>query len=81
MPPKIITLLGEQVQDLKSQLEKSEQRETALIEEKKELRDLRKNEQARTLASPPRKANFLATADRQIAPSRQKSGLPLFFLS
>ena len=40
-------------------LEKSEQRETALIEEKKELRDLRKNEQAPTLAlSPPEKPTF-----------------------
>ena len=36
-PPKIIVLLEGQVQDLKSQLEKSEQRETALMEEKKEL--------------------------------------------
>ena len=63
--PKIIAFLEGQVQDLKSQLEKSEQRETALIEEKKELRDLRKKR-----ASPDpgiittRKANFLATTDR-----------------
>ena len=57
--PKIIAFLEGQVQDLKSQLEKSEQRETALIEEKKELRDLRKNEQAPTLAlSPPEKPTF-----------------------
>ena len=51
--PKIITVLEGQVQDLKEQLEKAENRESALIEEKKELRDMLKAEQARTLALTP----------------------------
>ena len=49
----------ERLQDLKTQLEKAESRETALIEEKKELREMLKTEQARTLAlSPPAKPTF-----------------------
>ena len=55
----LVQFLEERIQDLQVQLEKSEQRETELMEEKKELRDMLKNEQARTLAlSPPAKPSF-----------------------
>lgn len=54
-----VWVLEERIEDLQAQLDKSEQRETQLIQEKKELREMLKNEQARTLAlSPPEKQGF-----------------------
>ena len=50
---QFVEFLEERIQDLQTQLAKAEQRETELIEEKKELREMLKNEQARTLALQP----------------------------
>ena len=53
--PKVITLLENQVQDLKAQLEKAEQRENTLISERTKLLDLlsAEKEEKRALMSPP----------------------------
>ena len=64
---KIIALLENQVVDFKTQLEKAEQCEMALIEEKKELWEMLKAEHARTLAltSPAQNGKkVVATLDR-----------------
>ena len=52
---KVITLLENQIADLKGQLEKAEERETALIKEKSHLMDMYKEERAerRALQPPP----------------------------
>ena len=58
---KVIILLENQVSDLKTQLEKAEERETALIKEKTRLLDMYTEERAerRALQPPPkRKRSF-----------------------
>ena len=52
---KVITLLENQVADLKGQLEKAEHRETALIDERSKLLDMLSEEKAerRALMPPP----------------------------
>ena len=62
--PNIIVLLENQVQDLKSQLEKADARETALITEKSKLLDLtdrlqKKNEVLMLPAAPEKKRSWL----------------------
>ena len=52
-PNLLLKFYEERLQDLQAQLEKAESRETALIDEKKELREMLKAEQARTLALTP----------------------------
>ena len=55
----VTQFLEERIADLQTQLEKAEQRETELIEEKKELREMLKAEHQRTLAlSPPAKLSL-----------------------
>ena len=53
----LLKFYEERLQDLQAQLEKAENRESDLIEEKKELREMLKNEQARTLALTPAAQN------------------------
>ena len=75
--------------DLKAQLELSNQRETALIDEKSKLLDLlsAEKEEKRALMPPVeeknRKSPKLAAPScwRAIVPSNQKSNLPIFRLS
>ena len=52
-PKILLKFYEERLQDLQAQLGKAESRETALIDEKKELREMLKAEQARTLALTP----------------------------
>ena len=56
-PKILLKFYEERLQDLQAQLEKAENRESDLIEEKKELREMLKNEQARTLALTPAAQN------------------------
>ena len=56
-PNLLLQFYEERMQDLQAQLEKAEAREDALIEEKKELREMLKAEQARTLALTPAAQN------------------------
>lgn len=56
-PHLLLKFYEERLQDLQAQLEKAENRESDLIEEKKELREMLKNEQARTLALTPAAQN------------------------
>ena len=53
--PKVTTLLENQIQDLKAQLEKAEQRENTLIRERSKLLDLlfAEKEEKRALMPPP----------------------------
>ena len=53
--PKVTTLLENQVRDLKTQLEKAEQRENTLISERSKLLDLlsEEKEEKRALMPPP----------------------------
>ena len=57
--PKVTTLLENQVRDLKTQLEKAEQRENTLIRERSKLLDLlsAEKEEKRALMPPPEENN------------------------
>ena len=57
--PKVTTLLENQVRDLKTQLEKAEQRENTLISERSKLLDLlsAEKEEKRALMPPPEEKN------------------------
>ena len=60
--PKIVALLENQLADLKAQLEKSDERETALITEKSKLLDLtdrlQKQNEVLMLPPPAKKTGF-----------------------
>lgn len=56
---KVVILLENQITDLKTQLEKAEQRETALITERSKLLDMLSEEKAeRRALQPPPKRSF-----------------------
>ena len=60
--PKIVDLLENQIADLKAQLEKSDERETALIDEKSKLLDLtdrlQKQNEVLMLPAPQKKSGW-----------------------
>ena len=60
--PKVVALLENQIADLKAQLEKSDERETALIDEKSKLLDLtdrlQKQNEVLMLPAPQKKSGW-----------------------
>ena len=80
--PKIVALLENQIADLRSQLEQSTERETALITEKTKLLDMLSTEQEKTRLEQEKSRLLMlpASQTRTHAPSRRKEKSPNWLL-